>query len=370
MIYDVLPEVEEFCTYRGGAISKVVANLMRFDSSRVVVASASDDSWGFGKDRVLTVPGLLAYDKIRGRRFLPTWVKRNFYRHAYKPLLATLKDGDVVWCHNEPHIAQALERPITSSGAKLVYHSHDRHVLNTSVSAFKAIVPNAWVFVSEALRQRYLVLFPHFRNTYVVHNGADESLFHPPPEGANGHDAAPVVLYVGRLHQEKGTHVLVEAMRLLQKRKVEAFCRVIGSSFSGGSKPTPYVRSLQSTSPSNVEFLGYRAPADAAHEFRKADIVCCPSICEEGFGSVNIEAMACRVPVVATRIGGIPEIAAAGGIRLVEPDSAEALADALQELITDKGIRTKIGAEGLASFQASFTWAAIAKQHRELVERL
>jgi len=369
MIYDLLPEVEEFCTRRGGAISKIVANVMRFDGARVVVCSAANDSWGFEKDRMIVLPELSTYDKIRGTRFLPAWVKGSFYRRAYRPFLSRLKEGDVVWCHNQPYIAAALEPSIDAAGAKLVYHSHDRHIPNTAVGAFQSLTPEAWVFVSEALRQRYLTRFPHFTNTRVIHNGADETLFFPEANDSRGNEV-PVILYVGRLNVEKGPHVLVEALRRLQERKVKAFCKLIGSAFSAGSKPTSYVKALYKASPPNVEYLGYRAPAEAALEFRAADIVCVPSICEEGFGSVNIEAMACGVPVVAARIGGIPEIATEGGILLVEPDSAEQLADALQRLIEDANLRATTGAQGLASFQRRFTWAAIAKQHRELVASL
>jgi spore coat protein SA len=370
MIYDLLPEVEVFCTQRGGAISKIVANLMRFDDSRLAVCSAASDSWGFEKDRALVLPELSTYEKIRGTRYLPAWVKGIFYRRVYRPLLSRLKAGDIVWCHNQPYIAQALESSIDAAGAKLVYHSHDRHITNTAVSAFEAITPEAWVFVSEALRQRYLARFPLLQNTRVIHNGADESLYYPDPAAGTPDSDVPVILYVGRLNEEKGPHVLVEALRLLQGRQVKAFCKLIGSAFAAGAKPTAYVKSLYKASPPNVEYLGYRAPAQAAPEFRAADIVCVPSICEEGFGSVNIEAMACGVPVVATRIGGIPEIATEGGIVLVEPNSPEQLADALQKLIEDGDLRAATGAQGLASFQRRFTWAAIAEQHRELVASL
>jgi spore coat protein SA len=370
MIYDLLPEVEEFCTYRGGAISKVVANVARHDPNRVVVASSANDSWGFPSNRVLTIPVLQAYGRVRGTRFLPAWVKGHFYRHAYHHLLARLQPGDLVWCHNQPYIAQALAVAIVSSGAKLVYHAHDRHIPATAREAFQSMAPSAWVFVSDALRQRFITEFPYLQNTHVVHNGADETLFYPESKDGLASDAVPIVVYVGRLHEEKGTHILVDAMEILRKRGVRVLCRIIGSSFSGGSEPTPYVLALQKASPSNVEFLGYRAPGDVAQELRAADILCCPSICEEGFGSVNIEAMACGLPVVASKIGGIPEIAADGGIVLVKPNSALELADALQVLIENVTLRETIGAEGLAAFQRKFTWAVIAKQHSALAQEL
>src|SRR6202041_3487709 len=96
----------------------------------------------------------------------------------------------------------------------------------------------------------------------------------------------------------------------------------------------------------------------------------CPSIWQEPFGSVNVEAMASGIPVIATRVGGIPEIAAGGGVLLVEPDSPVELADALQKLIQDKDFRAKMGTEALASFQQRFRWSVIVRQHQELLESL
>ena len=85
---------------------------------------------------------------------------------------------------------------------------------------------------------------------------------------------------------------------------------------------------------------------------------------------VNIEAMACGIPVVASRVGGIPEIAAGGGILLVEPDSPIELADALQKLIENRGLRAKVAADGLFSFQQQFAWTTINKQYESIVRRL
>jgi len=368
MIYHLLPELEQFCTQHGGAISKNVSNIMRFDESRVVVCSASDSSWGFPSERIVVIPELLPYGKLKGRRFLPSWITGPFFRHVFRPLLSRLKQDDIVWCHNQPYFAAALEKSVHATGAKFILHAHDPHIPSTARNAFKSSSPDAWVFVSESLRQRFVKLLPGLRNAYAVHNGADERLFYPLPALERQNNAAPVVLCVGRLHPWKGVHVLVEAMKILQERGVPAHCRVVGSSFSGGSKATYYVRSLHRFSPSNVEFAPYRDAMEIAQEYRAADILCCPSIWQEAFGNVNIEAMACAVPVVATSVGGIPEIASDGGILLVEPNSALAIADGLQRLIEDRDLRLRMGADGVKSFQRRFTWSAACSRYREIAE--
>ena len=370
MIYDLLPEMEEFREQGGGAISKNVANVMRFDESRTVVcAAAAADLWGFESHRIVVIPGLLFRGKKKIKRWIPASIKGPWYRRIYEPFLSMLKAGDVVWCHNQPYIAAALERSIHEAGARLIFQSHDPHLPGTAIAALESLNLSAWVFVSDALRKQYQKFFPRMTNTYVVYNGADERVFYPLPSGNLPKNDVPTVLYVGRLHPEKGVHLLVEAMRVLQTRNVDARCKVIGSPYTGGSKPTRYVRSLHSSSPSNVDFLGYRAVADTAREMRTADVFCCPSVWLEAFGNVNIEAMASGTPVVASRVGGIPEIAAEGGILLVAPDSAIEIADALQKLIEDEDLRLKTGKEGLKSFRKRFTWSAIASQYQEIAKQ-
>jgi spore coat protein SA len=281
-----------------------------------------------------------------------------------------LQQGDIVWCHNQPIFAAALEKEIHLKGAKLVYHCHDGLTGYPLRKAFKLFTPDAYVFVSEYLRQNFLHIFPWLRNTYTLHNGADEALFYPRQVRDGIDKTVPTILFVGRLHPVKGVHILLEAMSILQRRKVSAKCKVVGSSFSGGSKVTPYVKQLLKSSPSNVSFVGHRSALDIAEEYRSADILCCPSIWQEAFGMVNIEAMACGIPVVASRVGGIPEIAAGGGILLVEPDSPIELADALQKLIENRGLRAKVAADGLFSFQQQFAWTTINKQYESIVRRL
>jgi spore coat protein SA len=370
MIYHLLPEWEVFSAYRGGALAHIAAAVMRFDSSAMVVCPHADETCGFAQERILSIPELRLYAKLKGRFFYPLWLTAPFFRHFLRPLLSRVKDGDIVWCHSQPYLAAALEAGIHAKGAKLIYHSASPLTIYPSLSLFQAFSADAYIFTSEAMRQEALRLIPALRNAYAIHNGADETLFYPAAPTKRPRNVVPVILYVGRLHPEKGVHVLIAAMRILQERKVAAVCKVVGSSFSGGSKPTAYAKGLAKDRPSNVEFKEFRIQTGLAEEYRSADILCCPSIFQEPFGSVNIEGMACGIPVVASRVGGIPEIAAAGGVILVEPDSAVELADALQKLIEDQGLRARVAEEGLSSFRQRFTWPSIVKQYQGVSDAL
>jgi spore coat protein SA len=366
IVYHLLPGNESFSASSGLAISHDVANIMRHDDSAIVVCRDSDDSWGFAADRQIVIPKMLVFGRMKGRKYIPRWITSPFFRHIFRPLLSILKTGDIVWCHNQPFFCAALASLIRAKGALLVYHAHNPLTDRPTRAAFKVFAPDACIFVSDAIRQRAVRWMPWLSNTYVVHNGADDSVFYPASPEGQPKNPIPVVLFIGRLVPIKGVHVLMEAMRILQERKVKILCRIVGSSFLQGSKVTSYVRDLIEKRPSNAEFKGFCAHTDVADQYRAADMLCCPSVWQEPFGNVNIEAMACGVPVVATRVGGIPEIAAEGGIVLVEPNSAVELANALQKLAEDEDLRRQVAAEGLRAFQRRFTWAAICTEYQAI----
>jgi spore coat protein SA len=369
MVYHLL--CEPFSAYSGLALSNVAANMMHFDDSSVVVCPQADDTWGFGSDRILVIPQL-RIGNLRGWQHVPSWIKRWVFGRIFDSVLSELREGDIVWCHNWAGIAEALEQEVHSRGAKLIYHAHNSLAARAARNGLRSLKADALIFNSGAMRREVLNLVPCLKNTFTIHNGVDEAVFYPVAPGAAPKNIVPTILYVGRLVRIKGAHVLIEAMRILEERGVPAICKVVGSSHAGGSskKVTKYMRLLQKRCPSNVQFVGFRAATDIAEEYRRADIFCCPSIWQEPFGNVNIEAMASGIPVVATRVGGIPEIAVGGGVLLVEPESPVELADALQKLIQNKDFRLKVGTEGLASFQQRFRWSTIIRQHQELIESL
>jgi glycosyltransferase involved in cell wall biosynthesis len=113
-------------------------------------------------------------------------------------------------------------------------------------------------------------------------------------------------------------------------------------------------------------------------------VFCCPSIYEP-FGIINLEAMACGTPVVASAVGGIPEVVVEGETGLlvavdlepgaafepVDPERFSAdLADALNRLLADPDERRRMGRAGRARVESEFAWAAIARQTADLYGRL
>jgi spore coat protein SA len=158
-------------------------------------------------------------------------------------------------------------------------------------------------------------------------------------------------------------------MRLLAERGRDVRGVVLGTANFGNvtNIETRYVRKLKSDAPPNVEFIPYTFGEALADEFRAADIFCCPSIWEEPFGMVNVEAMASGLPVVATRMGGIPEIFEHGGALLVPANDAAAIANAIERLIVNPAERKAIAEAGLRSFQARFSWDAVRQTYCRLL---
>ncbi|MGX2039750.1 glycosyltransferase family 4 protein [Methylocaldum sp. MU1018] len=107
-----------------------------------------------------------------------------------------------------------------------------------------------------------------------------------------------------------------------------------------------------------IRYLGYRS--DIQNIYKSSDIIVMPSQWDEPFGLINIEAGACRKPIVATRVGGIPEIIGHGeNGYLVERDDLDGLVKHTRRLIDDASLRRQLGENGRAVVEARFTDAPV-----------
>lgn len=166
----------------------------------------------------------------------------------------------------------------------------------------------------------------------VIPNGCDAAIFHlGDRDAARTALALPadaeVVLYVGRLVAEKGLRELMDAARLLAPARPRLKVVLVGEGPLQGELAERIAREQL-----NVTLAGAQAPAEVARWMTAADLVTLPSY-SEGHPNVLVEALACGRPVVATAVGGIPEVVDAGSGILVTPRDAEGLAKGLASVL-------------------------------------
>lgn len=163
--------------------------------------------------------------------------------------------------------------------------------------------------------------------------GVDTSEFYPrPPRQEN---AKPTILFVGRLHSEKGVFVLLDAFAIVHEKCPDARLVMVGD----GPTRAEFEREIARRGlASFIDVMGTVKNREVADYFRRADVFCAPSVTTqkwtEQVGVSLMQAMASGVPVVSTRSGAIPEYMPDGvaGI-LVEENDASALATALLDLL-------------------------------------
>lgn len=170
----------------------------------------------------------------------------------------------------------------------------------------------------------------------VLHTGVDPVVFHPGDRDESrrrlGLDAmSKRVLYVGNLYLSKGVGVLLDALRILKSRGVAFACDLVGG---GGDEPRLLAQATAAGLGDVVTFRGRRPHDELADWYRSCDVLALPSD-SEGIPNVLREATACGRPWVATRVGGIPEIADPAVDRLVPPRDPEAIADAIASTLAD-----------------------------------
>ena len=191
----------------------------------------------------------------------------------------------------------------------------------------------------------------------VISNGCDAATFHRGDRNVARQALgialdAEVVLYVGRLVVEKGLRELLDAVRQLAVRRPGLQLVLVG-----GGPMQPELEAL-AASTGNVRLAGPLAPKAVAHWMVAADLVTLPSY-SEGHPNVLVEALACGRPVVATEVGGIPEVVDASSGVLVRPRDRADLARGLEQVLAQRWDEVAL------SCRFSRSWQRVAEETLE-----
>jgi glycogen synthase len=312
-------------------------------------------------------------------------------------------DADIVHCHTwYTHLGGILAK--LNYGIPLVITTHsleplrpwkreqlgDGYDFSCWVEKTALEMADAIIAVSEDARKDILKFYKvDPQKIHVIYNGIDLAEYRPvtTPEilRSKGVDPAkPYVLFVGRITRQKGIIHLVNAIRQMDRDFQIVLC--------AGAPDTPEIAGEMQSQISAIqrerkdvvwiqEMLD--VPSKVAF-YSQAAVFCCPSIYEP-FGIINLEAMACEVPVVASAVGGIKEVVVEGETGLLvpvgrqnhktfAPYSAEKfeknLARKINQLMKNKPLRFRMGKAGRRRAVKMFSWTTIARKTLALYRSL
>jgi glycosyltransferase involved in cell wall biosynthesis len=204
------------------------------------------------------------------------------------------------------------------------------------------------ICVSERLRDFALLLGVEPAKAVTIPNGIDKQRFHPRDRVQSRRacglpENAPIVLSAGTLIERKGHHRVIRALHELRREGVEAHLAIAGAAGREGHYEAEIRRLVAELDmQSSVTFLGAVTPDRMPEVMSAADVLCLAST-REGWPNVVHEAMGCGAPVVATDVGGVPDMIPSEAYGAIVPvDDAAALRDALWQALAKNWDREEI----------------------------
>jgi alpha-maltose-1-phosphate synthase len=226
----------------------------------------------------------------------------------------------------------------------------------------------------------------------VIHNGIDLTQYRPSPDPSvltqHGIDPAmPYVLFVGRITRQKGIIHLVNAIKHFSPGLQVVLCAGAPDTVEIGEEMAQAVERARGDTARLVWIREMLPKPQVITLYTHAAVFVCPSVYEP-FGIINLEAMACETPVVASAVGGIPEVVDDGATGVLVPIAmssasdavparpeqfSRALADAVNRLMADDIARARMGAAARQRVEQQFSWTSIAARtlefYREVIAR-
>jgi glycogen synthase len=342
----------------------------------------------------LTVRGIdprfdLPFHDPRHKRFQETMLRDLV-------MAGMLDDVDIVHCHTwYTHLAGCLAKQLTPAKLVLTTHSLEPHrpwkveQLGTAYRASSWVERTAYenadgvIAVSGAMREDVHSLYgvPYDR-IRIIHNGIDLNEYQPSPSPAvlakyQIDPEKPLVLFVGRLTRQKGIIHLVDAVKYIRPGVQVVLCAGAPDTNEIGREMEQRVEQARHDSAVPIIWIAQILPREEIIPlYSHASVFVCPSVYEP-FGIINLEAMACQTPVVASAVGGIKEVVIPGETGVLisfEPASrtdfeprnpaqfVRDLAAGINELLENPRVLREMGLLSRKRVEDHFGWSSIARR--------
>ncbi len=338
----LLPYKEKFDKNRASSVSITVRNNLSY-------SKYLDQIKIFGQN----VEKPLFNDNFIGLRYSILSFKGKNEFLAHEMLKVITRDADkkqLIEIHNRPYLIDIITKenkfptslflhndPQTMKGSKSI---RDREkILQRCVAIF---------CVSEFIKKKFIEgINKNLDKIHVLYNGVDRKIKKFPKKKKE-------VLFVGRLVPEKGVHIYVEAVNAIAHKYPEWSFSLIGSFRLGDNKnknvyADTIIKKFRSIG-TQAHFYGFQNHKFVEEKMQNACIVVIPSLWEEPFGLVAAEAMSSGACIIASKVGGIPEIIKDNGI-LIDNINYEKLLPKIENLINDNKMRQKYQMKAWKNFK-------------------
>lgn len=284
--------------------------------------------------------------------------------------LNLLKDYDILHFHNDADLTFPFFSYLTDKPK--IFHFH---CLDVTYDLYRRNFVKR--FILKHISELYVVLssytlrlltdlgFPK-EKIRIVPNGIDTKIFRP----GEGEKEENLILFVGRVVPKKGLHVLLKALCYLT---TPVRLIIVGplTNPEYSNNILALIESLNKKTVHKITYAGVQRIEELIKLYQKATVLICPSL-SEPFPMVNLEALSCGTPVVASNVGGIPDVVQDhfNGI-LVPPSDEPKLAEAIQYLLDNENIRRNFGRNGRIFIKKNFSSDVMADKlcqiYREII---
>jgi spore coat protein SA len=384
------PELYPIPPIRGGAAELFIEKVAdHFTTWRPVVIGVSDpdlprqETRGQAEYHRVPLEGWRRWLYCRYRNYFP------LYDRQVARIINRVRP-DLVHVHNRPLLALSLARRVGGE-IPVILHMHnlyeslgkrERPPLGSPIPVAGFAACSQFVLDREQSR-----LGLGAASHRVIYNGVETDAFTPiwdhEPQRRQvreqyGLEDEPVVLFAGKLRESKGVHILLRAMTRVWEIAPRAVLVLVGGTEYGRGRTmreTPFMGQLRrdlAGAKGRVVLTGFISPADMPRAYLLGDVFVGPSQIEEGLGLVFLEAAAAGLPIIATRMGGIPEVVRDGfnGLLLRQKDDAAELAEKIIGLLNDPPLRHRLGQQGRDWVRADFPWERVAGTLEEFYDEV
>tara|TARA_Y100000588_G_scaffold241134_1_gene255008 strand:+ start:850 stop:1947 length:1098 start_codon:yes stop_codon:yes gene_type:complete len=345
----ILPYKEIFSSKKASAVSLTVKNSAEFSIYKKQI-NVYGQSTNFPFDNVKFVG-------IKTNKILHLGNNKSVYLNYVKKRESTRKR--IIEFHNRPYVFNKAIKLEKKNPITLHFHNDPRNMKGSkTIKERKNIAENAEAvyFVSDYIKNCFVDgLDKDYNNFYIIPNAIQRTLNKKPNKNKE-------VLFIGRLVEEKGCHLYVNAIKSIVKKFPEWKFRIVGTEKAGQKALTStyakkLIRDFESLG-KNTEYLGFISNVDVSNILKKTSILIVPSIWQEPFALTALEGVCNGAAVIASKVGGMQEMLEDVGMLINDID----------EIKLEKSIISLLENENLLNSYHNKSWINYKYNQKDIVK--